>query len=221
MSYRTLLAASIFAVSVCAQAADQQVEALLGHMRDAYKSVKSATFRTESTVYPKDEPSEDFSCDFAYRSPDLIRIVLKASGAKGGVVTEVSNGKKITISTSLGSPPEQDYSVENIEKGLPVNLESLSFWDFDRQLNTATGKNMAQSTFKIVKDEEWNGKHWIVLEETAKKDNVLCRYFIDPKTYFIWRTRVKDLTTNKDQMDAHFTKLNPDAGLTEDSFTGS
>lgn len=190
-------------------------------MRDAYKSVKSATFHAEASVYPPTGSAQDFTCDFAYRSPNLIRVVIKGNEANSPVVTVLSNGKTITISTPQGSPPVQDYSVDTLEKELPVNLESLSFWDWDRQLNTAAGKNMEKSAFKIVKDEEWNGKHWIVLEETAKKDNVLCRYFIDPKTFFIWRTRVKDLATNKDQVDAHLTKLNPDAGLSDDSFTGS
>lgn len=220
MNYKFACGAALLILAGCASAADQQVEGLLAHMRDAYKTVKSATYNTTTTVYGPDG-SQEYTCDFAYKRPNMIRVIIKGAQLHGQAVTEISNGTDITISTPEGAMPPQKFSDDTIEKGLPANLESLCFWDWDRQLSTTAGKNMAQSTFKLIRDEEWNGKHWMVLEETAKKDNVLCRYFIDPKTYLIWRTRVKDLSTGKDQLDSQITRLNPDADLTDSMFTGT
>ena len=219
---RIALIAAVIAVWSCASAADKDVEALLSHMRSAYGSVSAATFTTETTVYTAEDGSPQFTLDFAYKKPGMIRTILKGGGLpEGTVVTIVSDGKNISVTAPQGSPPAQPYSADNFEKAVGVvNLESMCFYDADRQLSTAKGKNMEKSSFKLIPDEEWEGKHWIVLEETAAKDNVLVRYFIDPKTYFIWRTDVKELSTKKDQMDAHIVKLDAAAKLSDDDFKG-
>jgi len=221
IQFKPSIVLAAFVLAGCASAADSTVEGLLAHMRDSYKGVKSATYTTEVTLTSKADGEQKFTSDFAYMKPNMMRIIIKGTGISEGAVTVISNGEKINVSTLQGSMPPVDFSVENIEKGIPANLESLCFWDWDRQLSTSSGKNMEKSTFRIVKDEEWNGKHWEVLEETATKDNVLCRYFIDPKTYFIWRTLVLSLEDKKPQMDAKLTKLNPSAGLDEAMFKGS
>ena len=35
---------------------------------------------------------------------------------------------------------------------------------------------------------KWEGKEWIVLDEDAPSVGLFVRYYVDPKTYFIWRT---------------------------------
>ena len=222
-SAKGVLAASLLLLTSMAFAADPQVEALLGHMREAYKAVKAATYKTSTTEWETgqdvDEPVT-IQLDFAYKSPNLIRIGL-TGGPIPGVVTVLSDGDNVTASSAQGTRPVGPYSVKLMEGIAPMNLESISFWDWKRQLSTAKGDNMATSTFKIVKDEEWDGKHWTVLEETAAKDKVFCRYFIDPNTYLIWRTKVSNLDTKKTRMDAKITSMDTKANLNDAMFKGA
>jgi outer membrane lipoprotein-sorting protein len=223
-SRKGLAVACFLLLTSMALAADQQVETLLSHMRDAYKAVKSATCTTTATIWGATESGDqpvEYQTDLAYKSPNLMRIILKG-GPIDGHLTIMSDGTSITVTTSQGTRTLGPYKVDTINRAVPVlNLESICFWDWETQLSTATGKNMANSTFKIVKDEEWEGKHWLVLEETAAKDKVFCRYFIDPKTYLIWRTKVSDLETKKTQFDAKVTSMNSKANLGDEMFKGA
>jgi len=220
---KSLLFACAVVLSSAACAADQQVETLLAHMREAYKAVKSATYKVAATVPESGAAGKEqtYSMDAAYKSPNMMRFILKGSAFENRTATLISDGENITVTAPEGTAPVGVYSAETIDKFVPFNLESICFWDWDRQLSTAPGKNMEKSTFKIVKDETWDGKHWIVLEETAAKDNVFCRYFIDPKTYLIWRTRVTVLSSGKLQMDAKLISLNPNANLNDGMFKGA
>ncbi len=44
---------------------------------------------------------------------------------------------------------DQTFTITAFEAGLPVNLESLCFFDWAQQLSTAKGKNMEHSTFLL------------------------------------------------------------------------
>lgn len=199
-------------------AADKQVEELLAHMRGAYKSVKAATYKCTVTVWNAQSEQTVIDVDMAYKSPDLMRAILKNKQIPGGALTIISDGQHVTNSLTGSSNP---YTMDEIEKEVPSNLESICFWDWDRQLSTEAGKNMATSTFRIEKDANWDGKKWTILEETAKKDNVLCRYYIDPKTFFIWRTHVSYLDSGKDEMDCKLTSLDTKADLSDATFKGA
>lgn len=229
-----LFSAMVFSLSAfsCARSAGpaahnspaaQKPEDLLAHMRTAYKSVQSATYGTDVDITTQ-AGQQKFTVDWAYKAPNMIRAIIKfVNGQTAGIaVTKVTDGKKITISASNGnSGPGQDFTVDNFENQLPGDLESLCFFDWERQLSTTPGKNMANSTFKVVPNEEWNGKHWTVLEETAKKDNAFVRYFIDPKTYFIWRTIHSNLDDKKPILDSKLTRMDPHARVDDSIFTGS
>lgn len=216
LSLRVTVLSGLLCLCALAAAADQKVETLLSSMRSAYNGVDSATFTTESVIYEEDG-SQQFTSTFAYKKPNLIRVIIKGTAIPAGMfLTKVSDGK--TITTTGAASAEEPYTLDNFEKGTPVNLESMCFFDANRQLSTSAGNNMEHSEFKLIPDEEWSGKHWKVLEETAAKDKVFVRYFIDPNTNFIWRTLVQDLDTKKPQMDSHLTKLDTDAKLSEADF---
>jgi len=207
---------------VSAEYADKNVETLLAHMRDAYKSVKAATYSTQSTLYPADGAKQDYTSEFAFKQPNLIRTIVKGGQLGDSTATILTDGDNITVSTSAGQGGTAKYSLDEFEKySFMTNLESICFFDWDRQLSTAEGKNMANSTFNLIRREKWNGKDWMVLEETAKKDGLFVRYFIDPKTFFIWRTNVKKLDDKKDQLDAQITKLDTNAQLDDALFKGT
>ena len=208
---------------VSAEYADKNVETLLAHMRDAYGTVNAATYTTQSIAYGNDGSKDSYITEFAYKKPNMIRGILKGGQLGDNTLTSISDGNTITVSSSTGGGANgEKFTMDGYEKYVPVtNLESICFFDWDRQLSTAEGKNMASSTFHLVRHEKWNDKDWMVLEETAKKDSLFVRYFIDPKTFFIWRTNVKKLDDKKDQLDAWITKLDTNATLDDSIFKGT
>lgn len=195
-----LLAASI-------HAADPQVEALLAKMRIAYRSTKSITYTTESKM-----GSNVYVSIFNFQSPTKIRMTIASSTDKNLIPGLVLSTDGINVSVSTATLPTKvvaKYTPDVFGSNIRGNLESICFFDWERQLSTAPGKNMEHSTFKISLNQDWKGKKWTVLEETAAKDKVVCRYFIDPKTSYIWRTVVKSLpggSTDRDS-DSYLTKL--------------
>jgi hypothetical protein len=208
---------------VSAEYADKNVETLLAHMRNAYESIKAATYTTESTTYNAEGGKDTYNAEFAFKKPLMIRGMLKGGQLGAHTLTSITDGETITVSSTAGPGQNgEKFTLDGFEKYVPVtNLESISFFDWDRQLSTAQGKNMANSTFHLVPHESWNGKDWIVLEETAKKDGLFVRYFIDPKSFLIWRTNVKKLDDKKDQLDAWLTKLDTNAQLDDALFKGT
>lgn len=215
----------LFGVPKPALAADKEVEDLLSHMRDAYKAVQAATFTVTATIQDTDSDQKPIelkpTSEFAFKKPNLVRAFIKGI-AGTQTITVIGNGKTINVNVpGTGSLPEEEFTDENYAKYVPSNLETLCFWEWEKQLSTTAGNNMEHSTFNIVKDEVWNDKHWIVLEETAAKNNDFVRYFIDPKTYLIWRTNAKNLDTKKDREDFKVTKMDTNAKLDDSMFTGS
>lgn len=204
--------------SSSAIAADPQVEALLSNMRDGYKRLKGVTYTTESQF-----GKQVFVNSFTFESPTKARISVTSPSLKsaGVLLTKICDGKTVN-SKRMNQPSYQEkpYSPDVLADLVPVNLESICFFDWDRQLSTAPGKNMEHSTFKIARNEEWNGRKWTVLQETASRQKVVCSYYIDPATYIIWRTVVKAMPGGNpaSECDCKITKLNLAAKVDESEF---
>ncbi len=197
-------------------AAGKDVEDLLAHMRGAYAAVRSATFATEShfgrTVYVN---------TFSYSKPAKIRLAITSVGGSSlkDALVKVTDGNSIALKLpSAVKFSHQKYSLDAYEANLPANLESFCFWDSPRQLSTAKGMNMEHSALKIVNGEAWKGKKWIVLEETATAQRLFCRYFVDPKSYLIWRTVVRQIGAKEDYQDAQITKMDTAAKVPDSIF---
>lgn len=218
MNARLITFAALLLVGASAFAADKDVEALLAKMRQAYKSTKSAKFTTRALV-PGPFGEAEIETVVSFVSPNKIHALVKGVPEAGGSdVTFRTDGKTMVAEGMSQGKVEGPFDVQIMVQALAANLETLNFWDWERQLSTKEGGNMQTSTFKIVKKERWNEKDWIVLEESAPAQNVFVRYYIDPKTYFMWRTVVSPIDDKKDiQMDARIAKfeLNPklDAAL--------
>ena len=218
MKLRQLISASLLALAAFSVAADKEVEDLLKSMRDTYKGVKAAKIVTKSTI---ETPmgKGDVTTDLSFMAGNKIYAVIKGiPGVEKDIIVR-SDGKKIKSEGTPAGDNEVDWSIDNLQ-GLPVNLETLNFWDWERQLSTSDGGNMKTSTFKIVKDEEWDGKKWTVLEETAgaAQNSVFVRYFIDPKTNFMWRTVVTEIGNSEPTQDIKVTSLELDPKLDESLF---
>lgn len=191
-------------VATCSHGeAQKPVEELFLKMRKAYQAVDTASLQARVRFYgPSSTQTGILSLDYA--SPNKIRYTAEVGQNR---VRRISDGKKV-VTIRDGARTETDkVNVNTLGGQLPGNLEWLCFFDWKRQLSTTPGNNMAKSTFKLISKEPWNGKNWIVLEETAPEVNVGVRYFIDPRTYFIWRCDVKNLATKKQAARTEVTKL--------------
>ncbi|MCO5297031.1 MAG: hypothetical protein M9921_09260 [Fimbriimonadaceae bacterium] len=208
MRIRLLSLATLLALSAVSFGADKDVEALLAKMTGVYKSAKSAKFTTHSII-PGPLGEAEVITEVSYLAPNKIYAKVKGFEAAGAAeVTFRTDGKKMVVEGLPTGKVEQNYDVQMVVQALPVNLETLNFWDWKRQLSTAEGGNMKQSTFKIVKGEKWKGSEWTVLEETAKEQNVFVRYFIDPKTFLMMRTVVSPIDDKTNiQMDVRIDKM--------------
>jgi outer membrane lipoprotein-sorting protein len=201
---------SLFALAVVpamALSADKETEELLTKMRKAYSSTRSARIFAQATV-PSDVGELDIQIETTYIRPDKIHAVIKTPAEFGGMtMTLKTDGKKILLSGGPGGKEVRPFDLENVVNNVPVNLETMNFWDWKRQLSTKEGGNMKTSKFKIIKKETWKNKDWLVLEETAPAQGVFVRYFIDPETSLIHRTRMQRIKGSELIMDVKITKL--------------
>lgn len=168
-------------------ASEGNVEELLYKMRSAYKSVKTASFtvKTDSNT-----PDGDvyFKIEAVFQSPRSLHVVSIRDGEKRVIV---SDGYKIYVVDDEVDDEHRtmEFDLDGIARAIRgINLESISFFDYKRQLSTAEGANMHDSDLTIETGVEWNKKKWIVLKEVAPQVGVAVDYYIDPKTYFIHRT---------------------------------
>lgn len=216
MQWKALSAGLLLTLSGLAAAAEKDVEEQLSKMRDAYKAVKAAKFTSESVLHIEGEKVTG-TIDTVYKSEN--KVTMRATNLFGmeGVIKVISNGKKISVSTPE-EKVDDDFSIEAMGQAMPVNLEVMCFWDWKRQLSTEKGANMEFSEFKLLKDQSWNDKKWTVLEETAKGQGVFAKYWIDPKTHFIWRTEISDLESKEKVMDCTLKSLEVDIEVADSTF---
>jgi len=211
-----LMASAVLLASV-GHAADAQVEALLGKMRQAYGATKSVTFTVEATT-----SKNKYTSTITFRSPRTLHVSI-VSGTDSRLRKPVSidsDGATVRVKSPMGLE-EVPFTTDLLNGALRGNLESICFYDWQKQLSTAPGKNMEHSTFRILLNQDWNGKKWTVLEETAAAEKVVCKYYVDPKSYLIWRTVVK-VSPGGDkgqEIDAKILKMGP-GGAIPDSGSG-
>lgn len=172
-------AATALASTPARQPAGDDVEALLSRMRASYQSVLSADVRSTIRGRRKIEGT------FRYVAPANVDATLDVSDY-GRVTVRADETMIRVIDPLLSAPEENPNTVQNLRRAVAANLEVISLWDSQRQLSTGEGGNMRGENLRIAEPETWGGRRWIVLEERAGTGSY--RYFIDPKTAFIWRT---------------------------------
>jgi outer membrane lipoprotein-sorting protein len=203
---------SIFAVQFAAAEAQKPVEELFAKMRKAYAAIQTAEMEVKVRNQTQNgQQTGRFSVKYAH--PNKIRYVADV-GANH--LERFCDGKLIVTIRNDNRISDKVVNVLTLGAGLPGNLEWLSLFDWKHQLSTTLqpdhprgqkGNTMAFSTFKLIPKETWNKKNWIVLEETAKDLNTKVRYFIDPKTFLIWRCDVSLISTRKEAGHTEVTKL--------------
>jgi hypothetical protein len=209
----------VCAASVALASPQPEVASLLGKMRAAYSSTKAAKLTTKTVIHGQGK-SLTIASHVLFQPP--LRIQVSSTGIPGvvgGTFKAISNGKNLFLAGLPGGAMTQPASIDTVERALPqFNLEVLCFWDFAKQLSTQPGGNMNHSTFALKK-ETWKGKSWTVLEETAKAQNAFVRYFIDPKTSFIWRTLYMTLSSKAMRQEAWIELMEINKPVDSKAFT--
>lgn len=190
---------------------DAQVEELLSKLRIMYSSPQTA--RLEVAVRQAAEGGfAEFIVRFEYSKPNRFRVEVLQGERKQ--FQAISDGKKVAIFDASGTLKEsKDWDLKMLEQVVPANLETISFYDWQRQLSTDEGSNMHNNILKITKDELWNDKTWTILDETAPEAGVIVKYFIDKDTNLIWRTLVRTTEDNRLLQDCQVTKMERGIGI--------
>lgn len=190
MRFQLCLVIPVMLASALAPAADKEVEDLLAKMRKAYSSISSATMEVGVKVNSQQSGWQSGVLKVDYASPFKVHF---KSAVGENQIERFSNGKKVVTIRNKTVNSTEKVDVDTVGAGIGGNLEWLCLFDWKRQLSTDAGANMNESKLKVSTGEEWNGKKWTVLDETAENVGVSVRYFIDPKTYLIWRCDVTAL----------------------------
>jgi outer membrane lipoprotein-sorting protein len=191
------------------------VEDLLAKMRKAYSSAKSVALEVKVRNNTQNGvASGRFS--FKYQHPNRIRYLADIGSNH---VERYCDGKEVVTIFNAQRNSTKTINVDTLGGRMPGNLEWLCFFDWKRQLSTSAGNNMAQSKLKVIPSQTWNGKKWIVLEESAPQVGVGVRYFVDPKTYFIWRCDVSSIDQKRQITRTEVTKLDLNVKFESKLFT--
>lgn len=185
------IAVSLLALATSAAfAADKDVEDILRVLRQNYSNAKSAQLEVQSYMR---ELGDQYllTTRMQYVKPGKFRLVTKGESMGPNPLLMVSDGKTSYTKDPTGKVTREKFDPDKVAS--PINLESLCFWDWKRQLSTAKGDNMNASELRLLKKETWKDKDYMVLEEKAPKSNVFVRYYIDPVKKFIVRTAVYSL----------------------------
>lgn len=207
---RQLLLLPALLLALPSQAADKPVEELLKKMRTQYASIKSAKFITKSTQVNAQGQSRTLRAETQYSSPSKIYSKLLSQTYSDEPMALITNGAKFITTGFPGSGKSKAYPEDQtaLTSLIPLNLESLCFWDYIAQLTTWEGGNMSQSKLSVT-SETWNNRKWTILREVADwvKPPLDIKYYVDPKTNLIWRTLVRNKKTQETVGDYELEKL--------------
>lgn len=201
-----LVCLSLFVGFLTVASADMDSATLLSKMRSAYEGVKSAKFHVIGKGFSP--ASKEQISDFEYKAAKKVRAEVVGLFDEKSKIVFTANGDKFSARDESGKLPATTFDFEQFQPA--GNLETLCFWDWKKQLSTEEGGNMQKSKLSVTQHEKWNDKDWIVLEENASEQKVKCRYFVDPKTFFIWRT-ISTPDSGEHVTDSWITKL--DTGI--------
>lgn len=203
MNLRAILLSTLFGLSAISAAADKDIEALLAKMRTAYSSAKTARLKVACRIT---QNNQKMSVGVALQYSSGNKVKATVTGLpQVPQYDAVTDGKQIELKAGTNKRV-QTYGLDPLNGFVVANLETLCFWDWKRQLSTGVGGNMRESKLKLA-SMSWNGKNWTILEETASKQQLFVKYFIDPKTNLIHRTIVLSLATQKELGDYQVQKL--------------
>lgn len=174
-------------------------------MRSAYQSFRTAAFDV-TVVRPRGNQELNVMLNVRYAAPNKVRAVVAINGMKEYDL--YCDGVTITtIDASTESRESQPFALDMLTQALPGNLETVCFFDWQKQLSTTEGNNMHGSKLSITAGETWDGRKWTILEEKVDERKIVVKYYIDAKTKLIWRSVTRSSVTESIMEDAQMTRL--------------
>ena len=190
-------------------------EALLEKSRSAYKALRSAEFLVKYTA-PVGNKSVTAEARFTYQAPN--KLAAQFLGLPSGPLRLVCDGKQIVLIDRGGPGKKTPFTVENLGRKLPTNVETFAFYDAAHELSTARDGAMSGSKLTVKTDQPWLGKSWTVLHEENAAAAVSVDYYIDPKAYLVWRTYGVDTKSKKPFIDSSIVELRLDPAVSPEAF---
>jgi len=210
-SYSVLIKLGVFGcvmgIAPSVIAADQEVENLLGKIRNAYSAVKSAKY---STVVNFRKPP--LHCTNYFLAPDKFRVDYPSDGADG-MTSLITDGKTTYFLPAGQEMQHEPYDFDNFFKLSPGHVETFSYCEWKKLLVVGKGMGLDGRSLRVLSDQEWNGRKWTVLEETKASEKQIYHYYVDPKTYLIWRTTSLPFGAIAYRVDTQLTKLELDISV--------
>ncbi len=129
--------------------------------------------------------------------------------AEGGAgTTSIITDGKTSYFLPAGQEMQNDPDdFDNFFKLSPGHLDTFSYCEWKKLLAIGKGMGLDGSSLKVLPDQEWNGRKWTVLEETKRSEEQVYHYYVDPKTYLIWRTTSLPFGATAYRVDTQLTKL--------------
>jgi len=176
------------AIALLASPFDPSGDELLGKVKKAYKEVKTASYRTDATIFTT--PQIKCYAEVVYANPGKVhaKVDLDRGGEKHHNVA-TTDGQTLVRSMKDGVKKEP-YKAQDLLRCFAGYWESIAFWDIERLLSQEKGGMSEGSVFTAGK-ESWEGKEWLILTETSETRKSIARYFVDPKTFIIHRSQLQ------------------------------
>jgi outer membrane lipoprotein-sorting protein len=176
------------AIALLTSPVDQTGDELLEKVKKAYKEVKTASYKTDATIFTN--PEIKCRSEVVYATPN--RVHAKVNIDRGGEKLEnvaTTDGKTLVRSMKDGLKKEP-YKPRDLLGCFAGYWESIAFWDIERLLSRERG-SMSEGSVFTASTEAWEGKAWLILTETSETRKSVARYFVDPKTYIIHRSQLQ------------------------------
>lgn len=177
---------------------------VLRDLRAHYSSVAGAEWECERSYANGDA----VRLHVLYRTPNKIRASVTWRSASTVQIREVTaNDGHMVVAGPKIRPYTLPFNPDLLQVVLKAQLETVCFWDSDRQLSRARGGGFETSRLAILAPPE--GSAETILEERPATSPSRILYYIDPKLHLIRRTQVFDLKSNKQLSDSRIVSLKP------------
>jgi hypothetical protein len=142
--------------------------------------------------------------------------------AHSGPALTISDGSRI-IQTRAGASGFQPspFSLRRAVRAIGANLETICFFDFERQLSTHPGQNMYDSLLTVRNNQFWDGRRWTVLSEVVIDSGMRIDYYIDPLTNLIHRSLRTHADTGNMRSDHQIRGLELNRPISPKTFSAS
>ncbi len=191
----------------------QDPEIVVKEVRDAYSQVTTARLTVTFEEHDPQGRRLSGTADTAFLRPNHIRTIIKGGKLSSAVYCD---GRQI-VTVREHDRRATPYSLANLEKEIPLNLETLCFVNYGKELSTSAGGGMYRSTLAVI-ESVWKDKVWTVIEERNQSDDSTDRYFVGAKDHLIWR--VVDMSYDRETTysDLRVEKLSTGEPVPEDLF---